>query len=81
MGGADGMVGMGITIAGIGIPEDGAEGGDAGASDAAGGAPLDGRPITRVNSPGPAGAAGGAIEGVCRGSKLSVKAPGGETGP
>ncbi len=75
------MVGMGITIAGIGIPEDGAEGGDAGASDAAGGAPLDGRPITRVNSPGPAGAAGGAIEGVCRGSKLSVKAPGGETGP
>jgi hypothetical protein len=78
MGGAAGMVGMGIAIAGIGIPEDG--GAAPGAAGAAGGAALDPPPITRVNSPGPAGAAGGALGGACRGSKLSVKAPGGEIG-
>ncbi len=76
--GAAGIVGIGIVMAGIGIPDGG--GADAGAAGAAGGAALAGRPITRVNSPGPAGAAGGALEGVCRCSRLSVKAPGGETG-
>lgn len=61
---------------GAGADAGGIEAGEAGGVARAG-------PITRVNSPGPAGVAGtmpGAGDNVCRGSTLSVKEPGAATG-
>jgi hypothetical protein len=79
MGGGTGAGGIAMG-SGAGAGEEG--GGVAG--DAAG-ATIAGGPITRVNSPGSAGnlggtadVLGGICDGVCRGSKLSVKDSGGE---
>jgi hypothetical protein len=74
MAGAAGAAG----IANDGAPAGG--GGDDGAADDAGGAALEGMPITRVNSPGPAGAGGVMAGALCLGSKLSVNEPGAESG-
>ena len=76
-GGGAGIVG----IANGGGPAAGGRA-DAGGGEAAGAA-FDGRPITRVNSPGASGIGGkvdGGLAGLWRGSRLSVNDAGDETG-
>jgi hypothetical protein len=84
--GSDGAVGNGGAAKGGGIGAAGAAagGGEAGADAEEGTAPpLEGPRTTRVNSPGaadaPKGVTSGLLVDACRGSRLSVNAPGAGT--